>query len=45
MEPTEHNRRAWEERQRRRSASEPAAQPASVPEPTYAEANTSSEEE
>jgi SAM-dependent methyltransferase len=27
MEPTEHNRRAWEERQRRRSASEPAAPP------------------
>jgi SAM-dependent methyltransferase len=25
MEPTEHNRRAWEERQRRRSAAEPAA--------------------
>jgi len=27
MEPTEHNRRAWEERQRRRVASEPAATP------------------
>jgi SAM-dependent methyltransferase len=25
MEPTEHNRRAWEERQRRRSAAEPSA--------------------
>src|SRR5437868_2896300 len=27
MEPTEHNRRAWEERQRRRNAPEPAAPP------------------
>jgi hypothetical protein len=27
MEPTEHNRRAWEERQRRRAAAEPAAPP------------------
>ena len=27
MEPTEHNRRAWEERQRRRSAEQPAAPP------------------
>jgi SAM-dependent methyltransferase len=27
MEPTDHNRRAWEERQRRRAANEPAAPP------------------